>query len=1289
MNPRFSGCLLLYLIVTSLKQLMETIQWSNYNGEQFQIFCNALLSFEMGKAYLPFSAPGRDGGIDGLFSGSYGEQSGNWRFQYKFSKQSRADAAAMIKSGLAGEVEKLADEDIFVLVTNVELSPREQQGLRDLFEGKIKKNDKTTVAFELWDGAKLFALYLKYPILGLWLEDGFQTAQLQDYRVFFKERLENEGLDPGAFNNYFIARESDIAELTVFLEGQSPMVLISGDAGIGKTRLVIEFFKRVVDQLEEWEPLVLSNYRANFDRLRKALLSEKKFVVLVDDAHQYAPADIADLRMLAQIDGRVKLILTARHLEASGPLTLLSPYDRERVVKMQLSELSRADTKALFEQHLVNSNHYFYSYIGQLIEISFCKPILIVALLAAIDRQTPIYKIKEQDFLKQYVNGHFENYYAEVYRLTAIPIAAVKRLLQNIVLIEPVNLEDPALTGKLAEIHGLQQKSIEDALKLLKSKGLATGRFEQSIKPDFYSDILLSDIDRKDAEHYSNELIPYLHQVVINLSSVDEIIKREHSLLDEILTAYTNVITVTGEMKVVTRILDTMVTIALVQPTVARKALDHYLNQLALPESLIAKDYKENRKYNYLPASSSFNKAHQILFNLLYLPAQFSFVCSRFFRLYQLSGDEKLAGNVFQFAKRDVTDYFGVTRQQFFVNYVEKNWDKLTEQERGFAIDNLKNLMILDFHGSENDSVNFNQILISTYMVPMNEPVQFLRKQIIGFLRKVYENDVSDLAKKALDLLLDIPRGIFSTTRNSRPYPGDDEIGLVLDFIAEKVANFGLKEQKDVLDKLYWYKRWKINSNFLPQIEQINEQLKPKTLAERITHLFSKTETGILDFNNVEQYISERSREIIDANPPEAIASAVIEMLSQEKQTPHFYYSFQRAIEYQFPEYGQKLYEELRRSGLESYYYLGPSLLFSLYYEHNRLDYYWSKVAELELDIAAKSDSALLRIYSRIVQGSREFNERDKAVIYQVYKKKNPENNHELAGALQCLIAAADPDIAAICKEFLSRCHQREAEMFFIWLSDNKKAAAELLEDVVLNGTIHFNLAYEIERCLNKVLRNSGADIIFAYFLKRFELKIKMIEQKDNFSNYDFMPDGEHSHLFDECPPAVKEALFERSITWFFTLPEDFFYLFFAKELLTYLQPAQTISEPVAFIFEKHIQPELDAGTAARLLEVLSVFHHKNDLLIDLVVAIYQYTIEQRDLAEETIKLVRTGCYQALTTIGVRMGVAGQPYEQDLELERTLSNRLQTVPEYDPEYELLNNVLDYFRRITKRFNDDE
>ena len=54
------------------------------------------------------------------------------------------------------------------------------------------------------------------------------------------------------------------------------IALISGEAGIGKTRLCIEFFKQYLDQNNDWKALVIVTHQIDLQILQIALTGEKK-----------------------------------------------------------------------------------------------------------------------------------------------------------------------------------------------------------------------------------------------------------------------------------------------------------------------------------------------------------------------------------------------------------------------------------------------------------------------------------------------------------------------------------------------------------------------------------------------------------------------------------------------------------------------------------------------------------------------------------------------------------------------------------------------------------------------------------------------------------------------------------------------------------------------------------------------------------------------------------------------------------------------------------------------------
>lgn len=165
---------------------MDKINWANYNDEEFTLFCNALLTFEVGKNYRGFSAKGKDGDIDGSFNGEYTGIRGLWRFQYKFRQGTRREEVNRLKGSIKKELSSLNNENVFFLVTNLEILPQELKGLEQTFAAEVARLKKDCVCL-VWDGAKIFTLCLQYPVLLYWLLEGFYTAQLQGYQSVFRK----------------------------------------------------------------------------------------------------------------------------------------------------------------------------------------------------------------------------------------------------------------------------------------------------------------------------------------------------------------------------------------------------------------------------------------------------------------------------------------------------------------------------------------------------------------------------------------------------------------------------------------------------------------------------------------------------------------------------------------------------------------------------------------------------------------------------------------------------------------------------------------------------------------------------------------------------------------------------------------------------------------------------------------------------------------------------------------------------------------------------------------------
>jgi hypothetical protein len=236
-------------------------------------------------------------------------------------------------------------------------------------------------------------------------------------------------------------------------------------------------------------------------------------------------------------------------------------------------------------------------------------------------------------------------------------------------------------------------------------------------------------------------------------------------------------------------------------------------------------------------------------------------------------------------------------------------------------------------------------------------------------------------------------------------------------------------------------------------------------------------------------------------------------------------------------------------------------------------------------------------------------------------------------------------------------------------------ATDDLLKELVINHTIQFYLTYEIERCLNRVLRKFGEDVVFQYLRARYEYKKAIVISQKTLSGYEFVPSGDYSHLFDGIIEQ-KPAMFIKALEWYLSIDGDGGHLYYAKDILEYLKPGSAIDQDIAVWYQQKIE-KLDDNAVGldRIMESLSIFHTKDDILLDLVIRGFTLAFDLYDLNQEYYIQIRRECYSAITTMGVKSGTAGQPFQVDLDLQNLLQSKIGSLPDYLPATTFLKEVL--------------
>ena len=1097
---------------------------------------------------------------------------------------------------------------------------------------------------------------------------------MQDYKVAFKSNLEGTYEYAGTFNVPFISREGEVAKLKEFLLGDQKMVIVSGEAGIGKTRMVIEFFKTVVDYIDEWVPLVLLNRNIDFDKIGRSLSGNKKYIILIDDAHEFSSEIIADMQKLSEImNGKLKLILTARVLMAFTSLKLIKEYEKQKILSIKLDELTRSETKQLLSQEL--EGLYYSNFLDELTQISHSKPILIVAIIRAAKNNVPISECKTEGFLKDYVAKYFDLFYEVITKESNTPKIKLQKLLQFICLIEPFNYSDNNIISKIAQATAIENDVVLLVLSKLREGGFASGRYEQSIKPDYYSDMILMAMDTSLISSHLADFIDFLGNIITNLSSVDEVRDNKNSLLDMILSSYIQKIATSDALNV-TKILERVSTITYIKPDISVSAIDLYLATIETEESLLKKDLKEYGNYHLQSAESATGRIKHILFELLYYPKYYEFVYNATFRLHKILCDSKVVAKVFEYAKRDYIESYKLKRQDFFVSQFKGQFKELNNVDLRFGLECCKMFLQHEFNSTSWDIANRNSLTITTYYLPNTASVKNLRKKIIQLLIEIYNTSVEiDLRKKVLEELLDIPRGIFATTRNKTIYKGDDEIELILDFVISISKDLSPFFHKTILDKIHWYSRWGISADLYGKLEEIKILLTPETLTEKLVHLFTRSE--FLFGTEAENEFKEKSRQLIGEHEAEPLAHSIIELNQDQPNGFHNFWSFLSILSREFLEKSQIVYLAILKQYPKLIYQYGAIFLQDFYFFHKNGSFYWRQIKLLQDANNADADNIILRVYSHRDFKVGDLKENDIESIKKIAAKKDPKSNFDLARALLAVVEYDESLAKELCSSFLARCTSKEADIFFIFIIKEKmKLHYDLCKELILDHSVRFPLGYEIERGLNNIILSDGIDQVFSYFLKRFDIKKKSLREKSDSLSYDWVPHGDHSHLFEGCNDTEKQDFFLKSLNWYIELSEEFIIMFFAKNLLDYAKPSNSLSQPMVTLYEQiassiiHYNKKLE-----RVLESLSIFHDKDIAMINLVLDIYNKAYGIFGEQDEVFKEIRYQSYSAITTMGVKSGTAGQPFEVDIQLRDLLKFELVNYPEYSPSFKFFSDVI--------------